>query len=350
MSISCSARGSDLARDYNIKLPADTNRVVDEAVVKLLKNQRSDGGFGYWPDSEKSDLWVSAYALWGLSLAKERGRPVPAQNIASATRYLRDQIAMCTPSGITERANSPGAAPSPKGRPGYAYEARIRYAKKELPETPLDRGFYVRKLVRSVRPDALPDALRTIPQSSATTANASDLVLVDLLVVTPDPREKVVIDDPLPAGLEPVQSKLAITARDLAVTEPGDDGDRGDADDACDDDERAMGRTYQRSWYHREFHDDRVLTFVEHMASGMYHYRYLARATTTGRFIVPPTRAECMYEPETFGRTGAVTFEVKGKCPVSSFGDALRDTRRAASRAVASSPRAAPSAGSCSPR
>jgi uncharacterized protein YfaS (alpha-2-macroglobulin family) len=60
-------------------------------------------------------------------------------------------------------------------------------------------------------------------------------------------------------------------------------------------------------------HDDRVLTFVEHMPAGLFHYRYLARATTHGTFVVPATRAECMYEPETFGRTGATTFEVKGK-------------------------------------
>jgi len=198
-----------------------------------------------------------------------------------------------------------------KGTGRLFYEARVRYAKKELPTTGLDRGFYVRKLVRSLKPDALADAMRVIPQTSATNANASDLVLVDLLVVTPDPREQVVIDDPLPAGLEPVQAALATTAHDLAVTEPGGAGDEGDHDDARDADTRAMGRSFNASWYHREFHDDRVLTFVDHMAAGMYHYRYLARATTPGKFVVPPTRAECMYEPETFGRTGAVTFEVK---------------------------------------
>ena len=65
--------------------------------------------------------------------------------------------------------------------------------------------------------------------------------------------------------------------------------------------------------FYREVRDDRVITFVEHMAAGMYHYRYLARATTFGTFVVPPTRAECMYEPETFGRTAGGTFEVKAR-------------------------------------
>ena len=39
-------------------------------------------------------------------------------------------------------------------------------------------------------------------------------------------------------------------------------------------------------------HDDRVLFFAEHLAAGMYHYRYLARATTLGKFVAPPTKAE----------------------------------------------------------
>lgn len=502
----------DLARDYGIKLPPNADRAADEAIAKILKNQRSDGGFGYWADSEKADVWVTAHALWALSLAKERGRPVPPDALESATKWLRDQIAACgvdqtkkhrpwqcadgdvvlaqqafvvdvlamtgkadagytarlfekrakmplfarallahamvlsklrledarelvrdaesylrvTPTGATVAENvgdkyaplldsearttaivlrtlvtvDPGhplaarlakgllaarrggawrstqenawalvaldayrkaqearepdfdasvffgdqllftapfhgrstksksesfAASKIAGRGGEAiafqvngkgrlfYEARLRYAKKELPDAPLDRGFFVRKLVRSVRPEALSDALRTLPQSSASSANASDLVLIDLLVVTPDPREQVVIDDPLPAGLEPVQSAFATTARDLAVTEPGGEGDEVDADARGDRDERAMGRAFVQTWYHREYHDDRVLTFVDHMPAGMVHYRYLARATTPGRFVVPPTKAECMYEPETFGRTAAATFEVRVK-------------------------------------
>ena len=59
--------------------------------------------------------------------------------------------------------------------------------------------------------------------------------------------------------------------------------------------------------------DDRVLFFVEHLAAGMYHYRYLARATTFGSFVVPPTRAEEMYTPEVFGRTGADLIRIGAK-------------------------------------
>ena len=60
-----------------------------------------------------------------------------------------------------------------------------------------------------------------------------------------------------------------------------------------------------------ELRDDRVLFFVDQLPAGLWHDRYLARATTFGHFVVPPTRVEEMYEPEVFGRTGASEVTVR---------------------------------------
>lgn len=40
-------------------------------------------------------------------------------------------------------------------------------------------------------------------------------------------------------------------------------------------------------------------------------YRYMARVTTEGKFITPPTKAEEMYTPEVFGHTPSRTFSFK---------------------------------------
>jgi uncharacterized protein YfaS (alpha-2-macroglobulin family) len=64
-------------------------------------------------------------------------------------------------------------------------------------------------------------------------------------------------------------------------------------------------------WHRRELRDDRALFFVDDLPAGMVHFRYLARATSVGRFVVPPTKTEEMYEPETFGRTAASLIEVQ---------------------------------------
>ncbi len=492
----------ELAKEFKIPLPAKVDVAVDEAIAKILLNQRPDGSFGYWPDSMYGDTWVTAYALWGLEVSRAAGRRVPDDVIDRAVAYLRKQLAspkIDQEIGLVDRAFILDVlAVGGKADPGYStqlyekrdklpifarallahamaiakmdrkpidellrdieghlrvttagatvvenlgdkyavlldsearttamvlraivaidpkhplagrlargilsmrsggrwkstqeaawslialddyrrtgekdapdfdaavylgqaqifkapfhdraqleattsvpaaklfegqgaggatlafqvqgkgklyYEARLRYAKRELPTTGLDRGFYVRKLVRAVSPEALKDALATLPPTSATFVRGGDLVLVDLIVVTPDPREQVVIEDPLPAGLEAVQASLATSTQSLDVAESGGEGDQSD-DEVSDDDARATGRAYGRAWFHREIHDDKVLTFVEHMPAGMYHYRYLARATTFGKFVVPPTRAECMYEPSLFGRTGATIFEVRTK-------------------------------------
>jgi alpha-2-macroglobulin len=186
------------------------------------------------------------------------------------------------------------------------YEARLRYALKDLAVEPLDRGFFVRKLVRGVSSDDLGTALRTLPSRTQVRVPAGGLVLVDLVVVTPTPRDQVVIDDPLPAGLEPVDSSLTTTATSQDVPAEGQDEESSDDHD----DAVASARGWAWAWSHREMHDDRVLTFVEHMPEGMYHYRYLARATTLGTYVVPPTKVECMYEPEVFGRNASSHLEV----------------------------------------
>ena len=48
----------------------------------------------------------------------------------------------------------------------------------------------------------------------------------------------------------------------------------------------------------------RAEAFTAYLWEGAYEYVYVCRATTPGRFIVPPAKAEEMYSPETFGRTG----------------------------------------------
>ncbi len=192
------------------------------------------------------------------------------------------------------------------------YEARLRYAKKALPKDGLDRGIFVKKMQRTVTPEGLDQALRTVPEAGDHAFHGSDLVLVDLVVVTPSPREFVVVDDPLPAGFEAVDARLATTAQsadvDARAARANDGNDGNDDDDA-----EPAGRGYQASRFIREIRDDRVLFFVDHLPAGMFHYRYLARATTLGAFVLPPTKAEEMYTPEVFGRTGAERVEVSAK-------------------------------------
>jgi hypothetical protein len=49
------------------------------------------------------------------------------------------------------------------------------------------------------------------------------------------------------------------------------------------------------------------------MTPGIHRFRYLARATSVGTFVAPPTRVEEMYTPETFGQTAAAMMTVASR-------------------------------------
>jgi uncharacterized protein YfaS (alpha-2-macroglobulin family) len=186
------------------------------------------------------------------------------------------------------------------------YEARLRYARKELPKVPLDAGLYLEKSLRAVDPSALGKPTEAaLPARIAESVPAGALVLVDVTLVTPAPRDFVVIDDPLPAGLEAQDPRLTTTADWLSLS--GQNNCAG-----CAEGLEAPGYgSGERGFDRSEVRDDRVLFFADHLPAGLYHYRYLARATTVGRFVLPPTRAEEMYSPETFGRTAASEVSVR---------------------------------------
>ena len=171
-----------------------------------------------------------------------------------------------------------------------------------LARAPIERGFSLQKSWRKVDVGSLGSALAAPFEASEQPPafSGGDLVLVDVVVAAPSLRHFVVIEDPLPAGFEAVDASLATTSSALDV-------------DARTDPEAEPEAVsgFRSSWFRRELRDDRVLFFVDRMPVGLYRYRYLARATALGRFVVPPTRAAEMYQPEVFGRSAASAVTIR---------------------------------------
>jgi len=118
-------------------------------------------------------------------------------------------------------------------------------------------------------------------------------VRVNLTMQAPSRRYHVALVDPLPAGLEAVNPAL-LGARPSEAPANHSDG------------------WWSRYWYqHENLRDERVEAFTQLLWEGVYNYSYVARATTPGTFVVPPTKAEEMYHPETFGRSGSDTVIVE---------------------------------------
>ena len=60
-------------------------------VQMLTSRQNPDGGWGYWI-GERSLPFITAYVLWGISLAQDEGFAVPENTTASAIAYLDSQF------------------------------------------------------------------------------------------------------------------------------------------------------------------------------------------------------------------------------------------------------------------
>ncbi|MBI2895624.1 MAG: Ig-like domain-containing protein [Deltaproteobacteria bacterium] len=188
------------------------------------------------------------------------------------------------------------------------YAIRFQYARATMPTAPLDRGFFVERRFERIEPSTLTSARALGTATRAFTAG--DLVRVTLHVVVPQRRNFVVVDDPVPAGFEIVNFDLATSAQGWRSAGSGYAADEPDQDHDYDDDYGDVDPTYQ-PFYHRENRDDRVVLAANDLEPGNYRYEYVARAVTPGRYLVPPTHAEEMYTPETFGRTEATTITVR---------------------------------------
>jgi uncharacterized protein YfaS (alpha-2-macroglobulin family) len=187
---------------------------------------------------------------------------------------------------------------------GTAYwSAQLKYATATLPAKPRDEGLFVTKYVRSVPATAVTEALPIVPKRTADAVTAGELVIVDLLFESAEPRVHVVLDDPLPAGLEALDYDLDTTSKAFRDAESKKPNPKT----------TWLGTTFRSARSRREVRDDRVVTTFDKIEPGMYRVRYLARATSIGTFVVPPTRIEAMYEPEIYGRTAATTLAVRPK-------------------------------------
>jgi alpha-2-macroglobulin len=81
----------EVAQVMDLKGAEDIQKRIDEAVVEILANQSSTGGFGLWGPGE-GDFWLDAYVTDFLSRAKAQGYAVPDVAFKSALSNLRNQV------------------------------------------------------------------------------------------------------------------------------------------------------------------------------------------------------------------------------------------------------------------
>lgn len=195
------------------------------------------------------------------------------------------------------------------------YSAVMKYAQKEMPTKALDNGLFVQ---RWFEPYA--------GGGQATKFYAGDLVRVRVRVASNQGRDWAAIVVPLPAGLEPVDTSLATTAR--LASAPGQESSgvgyenegEGDTESGSADSEAESSPWRWGFWSpftYTDIRDNRVVVFADHLPPGVHVTSFVARATTPGTFILKPARGSLMYEPEVWGRSEGGSFEVVIPQPVT---------------------------------
>ncbi len=163
------------------------------------------------------------------------------------------------------------------------YRLGLRYAPDDLNLDPADRGFVVQRGYAAV--DDPGDVWRD--DDGVWNVLAGAQVRVTVTIVNDSRRTNMALVDPLPAGFEPLNPALAVT---------GDVDSRGGG---------AADSWWRRTWYsHQNLRDDRAEAFSSYLWAGTHEYSYVVRATTPGTYIVPSAKAEEIYAPEVFGRSG----------------------------------------------
>jgi hypothetical protein len=196
---------------------------------------------------------------------------------------------------LTEQGGTSNLILDKQGAGRLYYRIGMKYAPKNLKLEPADYGFTV---LRKYEPVDNKDDV-TQNADGSWTIKSGARVRVRLTMVAQARRYHVALVDPLPAGLEVLNPGLA-TTEDIPA-------DQGGNTSVVEYGSRSYGRGWwwSRYWFeHQNFRDERAEAFASLLWEGVYNFTYVTRATTPGEFIVPPAKAEEMYHPETFGRTG----------------------------------------------
>ena len=162
------------------------------------------------------------------------------------------------------------------------YRIGLKYAPRNLNLSAADYGFEVTRSYEAIDD---PADVR-LDANGGWTIKSGVRVRVRLQMFAPVRRYHVALVDNLPAGLEIVNTNLAVT-------------------ESLPEDEKIQVGYYDNSrWFdHENLRDERAEIFKALLTAGVWNYSYVARATTSGTFTAPPAKAEEMYAPETFGRS-----------------------------------------------
>jgi hypothetical protein len=126
------------------------------------------------------------------------------------------------------------------------------------------------------------------PCPLAPSATVGEDLLVRLTMIVPSDQYYVAVEDPYPAGAEPIDSRL------LTTPSAGPPANFSEAD---------LNRGGWGGWWFSRaaFGDEKLTLFADYLPAGTYQYNYLLHASLSGEYRVLPPRIWAVYFPEVYG-------------------------------------------------
>ncbi|MBC7979803.1 MAG: hypothetical protein H7Y36_04490 [Armatimonadetes bacterium] len=247
-----------------------------KALEKLLGERNP---YGHWRST-----WVNGWSLLALShyASNESFSDTPARLVLETNEGAEDIVlSKDHPSDTRSFPLTPATGfKVNSSEPAYL---RMKVAAKPA-IAPLaavaKNGLSINRFYEKILPSGQTNVLRQ--------PALGDLIRVTLQVTLPkDNTRYLVVDDPLPAIFETVNSDFATQSSAQNV------------------------RTSDKDWNisHSELRSDRAVFFMDHVYNkGTYKVTYLVRCTMAGDVNTPPAKVESMYEPENFALSASQKF------------------------------------------
>lgn len=272
----------------------DPENPLNANAVRWLMSNRQNG---HWNGTQETAWTLMALTRWmtasgeleadyqyGVMLNGEQldGGIANAENLREIQK-LKVEIDRL----LTEEANRLLIARD-KGPGNLYYTAHLNVWLPVDQVKALDQGLIVSRSY--YRPDDL--------ETPVTDASQGELLLARLTLVAPNAVHYLVVDDPLPAGLEAVDQSLKTSPQSIDVPQ-----------------EYTWDELFWRGWgwwYFNQFQyrDEKVVLAADYLPAGTYIYTYMVRASTVGEFYTIPPTAQEFYFPDVYGRGDGSLFTV----------------------------------------
>ena len=188
------------------------------------------------------------------------------------------------------------------GQGRFYFSLRAQYALQEESLSKLNSGLDVTREY-SIKRDG-----KWVLLESPVQVEVGELIRVDLFVSNPTARHFVVVDDPVFAGAEPLNSDLATTS---SIDLQHDSRSFSAGSVGLERKHWTGFGAYEGGFYHKELKHDAARFYSDYLPAGNHHLRYFKQVIATGDFFAGQTKAEEMYDPDVFGTSAPARLHVQ---------------------------------------